>query len=122
VLDKIVWVGCDIKAPFTEEHYKKATGNASQVQKVKESLQMLIDSNVHFECRTTCDPRILSIDDIYTIADTLADLGVKEYYLQKYRPTPTDKTTQDSDCEKFFADEKLQAYLKQKFEVYDVRK
>lgn len=122
VLNKVDWVGFDIKAPLTVEHYKKATGNAGDVAKVKESLQMLIESGVHFECRTTCDPRILDIDDIYNIADELAFLGVKEYYLQKYRPIPTDKTTQDSDCEKFFADEKLQAYLKQKFAVYEARK
>ena len=122
VLNKVVWVGFDIKAPFVEERYKKATGNAAQVEKVQESLKMLIDSGVHFECRTTCDPRILEVADIYTIADTLADFGVKEYYLQKYRPIPTDKTTLDSDCEKFFADEKLQAYLKQKFEIYEARK
>ena len=121
-MDKIAWVGFDIKAPLEEERYKKATGNAAQVEKVQESLKMLIDSGIHFECRTTCDPRILSIDDIYTIANTLADMGVKEYYLQKYRPIPTDKTTQDSDCEKFFADEKLQEYLKQKFAVYEARK
>ena len=122
ILDKLDWVGFDIKAPLTVEHYKKATGNAGDAAKVKESLQMLIDSGVHFECRTTCDPRLLTIDDIYAIADELAALGVKEYYLQKYRPIPTDKTTQDTDCEKFFQDAALQKYLKQKFNIYAARK
>lgn len=122
ILNKLDWVGFDIKAPLVTEHYKKATGSGGDMAKVKESLQMLIDSGVHFECRTTCDPRLLDIKDIYTIADELIELGVKEYYLQKYRPIVSDKITQDSDCEKFFQDVALQTYLEQKFAVYAARK
>ena len=122
VLAKVAWVGFDIKAPLNAERYKKATGGVADVEKVQQSLKMLINSGVHFECRTTCDPRILDIDDIYQIADTLAGLGVSEYYLQKYRPIPTDKTTQESDCNKFFNDEKLLTYLRSKFAIFDVRK
>lgn len=122
VIDKIVWIGFDIKAPLEEMRYQEATGGVGQVEKVKESLQILLDSGVHFECRTTCDPRILSVEDIYKIADELSALGVKEYYIQKYRPIENDKTTQDSDCEKFFKDEKLLSYLKEKFAVFDTRK
>ena len=122
VIDKVIWVGFDIKAPLDEEYYKKATGGVGQVDKVKESLNILLASGKHFECRTTCDPRILEPEDIYKIADGLSALGVKEYYLQKYRPIPSDKTTQDADCEKFFRDEKLLNYLRGKFAVFDVRK
>ena len=122
VLNKVDWVGFDIKAPLNEMHYKKATGNIAEVAKIKESLQMLIESGINFECRTTCDPRLLDIDDIYKIGDELANLGVKEYYLQKYRPIPSDRTTQDSDCEKFFNDNELTANLRQKFAIFDIRK
>ena len=89
---------------------------------MSKSLQILIDSGVHFECRTTCDPRILEIADIYKIADELSTLGVKEYYLQKYRPIPEDKTTQDADCDKFFNDAELLNHLKSKFKIFDIRK
>ena len=122
VLPKIVWAGFDIKAPLEHERYKKATGGAADVEKVRQSLQMLIKSGIHYECRTTCDPRILDIADIYTIADALSEAGVKEYYLQKYRPIPTDKTTMESDCDKFFNNAELLQYLRQKFAVFDVRK
>lgn len=122
VVNKVVWVGFDIKAPLSEQRYKEATGGIGQVDKVKESLQILLNSGVRFECRTTCDPRILSVKDIYQIADELSALGVKEYHIQKYRPIESDKTTQDSDCEKFFKDEKLLMYLKEKFAVFDARK
>lgn len=122
VLSKVIWVGFDIKAPFNDEHYKRATGCGCDVAKIKQSLDLLIKSGVHFECRTTCDPRLLNIADIYAIADELAAPGVKEYYIQKYRPIPSDTTTTDSECEKFFKDEALLAYLRSKFAIFDVRK
>ena len=53
VIDKVMWIGFDIKAPFEEAHYKRATGGIAQVEKVKESLGILLASGVHFECRTT---------------------------------------------------------------------
>ncbi len=122
VIDKVSWVGFDIKAPLTAERYKTATGGIADITKVKESLNILLQSGKHFECRTTCDPRILNIPDIYEIADTLAKLGVKEYYLQKYRPIPQDKTTTESDCEKFFNDSELEKYLRNTFPVFALRK
>jgi len=121
VLPYISWVGFDIKSPFEGDRYKQATGGIADVEKVKQSLGLLLKSNIHFECRTTCDPRILDVDDIYKIADTLNELGVKEYYIQKYRPIESDKTTTDADCEKFFTPQ-VEAYLKNKFEIYGLRK
>lgn len=121
VLPYISWVGFDIKSPFEGDRYKQATGGIADVEKVKQSLGLLLKSNIHFECRTTCDPRILDVDDIYKIADTLNELGVKEYYIQKYRPIESDKTTTDADCEKFFTPQ-VEAYLKNKFETYGLRK
>ena len=116
------WVGFDIKAPLEQERYKEITGGAADVEKVKESLKILCQSGKHFECRTTCDPRFLSIDDIYKIADSLKTMGVKEYYLQKYRPVAEDKDTTEGQCTTLVEDEKLNTYLKDCFEVFDVRK
>lgn len=121
VLPYLSWVGFDIKSPLEAERYKTATGGIADIEKVKESLSLLLNSGINFECRTTCDPRILSPKDIYEIADTLSTLGVKEYHIQKYRPIESDKTTTDSDCEQFFNVE-IEAYLKKKFEIFDARK
>ncbi|MBR2274196.1 MAG: anaerobic ribonucleoside-triphosphate reductase activating protein [Alphaproteobacteria bacterium] len=116
------WVGFDIKAPLREERYKEITGGAAEVEKVKDSLKILCESGKHFECRTTCDPRFLSVDDIYEIANSLKTMGVKEYYLQKYRPIESDKNTSEGQCLVLIEDEKLNEYLRQNFEVFDVRK
>ena len=122
VLDLVDWVGFDIKAPLEDKKYKEITGGIADVDKVKESLQILCDSKKDFECRTTCDPRFLSIDDIYTIADTLKAMGVKEYYLQKYRPIPSDKDTSEGQCLALIENDELNEYLKNTFENFDVRK
>lgn len=121
VLPLVDWIGFDIKAPLNEEHYKKAVGGVNHFRQVTESLNMIIDSGLHFECRTTCDPRILSINDIYTIADELKAKGVKEYYLQKYRQIDGDDTP-DGECDKFFEDTDLLRYLQSSFNIFDVRK
>lgn len=122
ILPKVDWVGFDVKAPLDEERYKEITGGVADVKKVKESLKILCDSGKEFECRTTCDPRYLSIDDIYTIADTLKNMGVKEYYLQKYRPIPSDNTTTDEQCLALVEDDKLKEYLQKTFKIFDIRK
>lgn len=115
------WVGFDVKAPFDAERYKEITGGIADVEKVKESLKFLCESGKSFECRTTCDPRFLNISDIYRMAEELKSMGVKEYYLQKYRRIPADKNTTEEQCLALVEDEKLLAYLRESFEVFDVR-
>ncbi len=121
VLPLVDWIGFDIKAPLIEGRYQEAVGGANHFSRVTESLDMIVKSGKSFECRTTCDPRILSISDIYAIADELKRKGVKEYYLQRYRQVEGDETP-DSECDKFFEDKKLLDYLKSCFDVFDIRK
>ena len=87
-----------------------------------ESLSILIASGVNFECRTTCDPRFLSIEDLYKIANTLKELGVKEYYLQKYRKVETDLNASETKSLELVENAELNSYLSQCFKVFDVRK
>ena len=121
VAEKLDWVGLDIKAPLNAEAYKKATGRFSDFQKIIDSINVLKNANMHFECRTTCDPRHLNINDIYTIAEELLSLGVEEYYLQKYRPIEGDNT-EESECNKFFTNNNLISYLHNTFKIFDIRK
>lgn len=122
IVEKIDWAGLDIKAPLEAEKYKAATGGFSLIENVRKSLKILLESGRHFECRTTCDPRILTVDDIYKIAGDLKTAGVKEYYIQKYRPIPTDKTTTEEQCLALIEDENLVRYLQQSFPKFEVRK
>ena len=122
VLPLVDWVGFDIKAPFDESHYRRATGSQTPLNNILQSLDMLIKSGKGFETRTTCDPRLLSIEDIYTIAKELKERGVENYHLQKYRPIPSDKESTETMCNSFFQDKELLSYLKQNFKIFDTRK
>lgn len=122
ILSEIDWVGFDIKAPLEEKKYKEITGGIADVEKVKESLKILTESGKSFECRTTCDPRFLSVEDIYIIADTLEQMGVQEYYLQKYRPIESDKETTEESCLALVENASLLKYLNERFKTFDVRK
>ena len=121
ILALVDWVGFDVKAPLVADRYKEITGGVADVEKVKECLRVLCESGKSFECRTTCDPRFLNINDIYTIADTLKAMGVKEYYLQKYRPIPSDKDTSEEQCLALIENDELNAYLRKVFDVFEAR-
>lgn len=116
------WVGLDIKAPFVPQKYTEAVGGIDSLSRVEKSLRLLLAAGGDFECRTTCDPRLLTVADIYALAEKLAAFGVKKYYLQKYRPIAGDKRTTDEDCEAIISDEKLLAYLQSAFTDFAVRR
>lgn len=120
VLPLVDWIGLDIKGP--KEKYKALTGGFDAFDAVCESLNLIKNSGAAFECRTTCDPRLLEVKDLFALGAFLKNAGVKEYYLQKYRPVESDKTTSDFDCEALISDAGLIDFLHASFEKFDVRK
>ncbi|MBQ7413490.1 MAG: anaerobic ribonucleoside-triphosphate reductase activating protein [Alphaproteobacteria bacterium] len=116
----IDWVGLDIKAPWAK--YDKLTGRTGMDKPVLESLRLLLNQSIKFECRTTCDPRYLSVDDIRQIGHDLSDFGVKRYVLQQYRTFDGDiDPPQDSEIQSFFRDTALLNELKELFPDFGVR-
>ena len=120
VLPLLDWVGLDIKAPW--EKYDLLTGRKDMAPKVQQSLHLLQDAGIDFECRTTCDPRYLTKEDILSIAHNLADQDIKTYVLQRYRTFDGDKDPpQESAIASFFVDTLLQNELGKLFPNYSVR-
>ena len=104
------WVGLDIKAPW--DKYDTLSGRQNMTNQIKESLQFLLNQNIKFEARTTCDPRYLIPQDILTIAKELHTLGVETYALQKYRTFDADKNPPaQSAINSFFTQEALAPVL-----------
>ena len=102
MLPYIDWVGLDIKAPW--EKYNILCGRPKMVEKVKESLALLLQNRFSFEARTTCDPASLTLEDILEIAKELKIQGVENYALQHYRTYPGDKHPPElSAINQFFA-------------------
>ncbi|MBS4773478.1 MAG: anaerobic ribonucleoside-triphosphate reductase activating protein [Proteobacteria bacterium] len=121
VLPLVNWIGFDIKAPFEEKRYAEVT-KTNHLKEVLQSLDMILASGKDFECRTTCDPRLLTCADLRKMAEALYGKGVKKYFLQKYRPVPSDTQTSDSACESLLSDPQLLEYLQTHFEEFEVRK
>lgn len=114
------WVGLDVKAPW--DKYALLTAREHVAPLIQESLEILKESAVPFEARTTCDPRFLSPEDIRKIADELMCRGVSTYALQKYRTFPEDENPPSlSDIECFFEDKALLADLKNSFSSFICR-
>ena len=122
VLPLLDWVGLDIKAPWKK--YDVLTGISSKniVANVQKSLEILLKSKISFECRTTCDPRYLKKEDILNIAYNLAEQGVTNYVLQRYRTFDGDiNPPEESAISAFFNDISFQDKLKYLFSNYSTR-
>ncbi|GAG56390.1 unnamed protein product [marine sediment metagenome] len=70
------YLALDIKAPFEWEKYSKAAGIVDKklLGKVKESLKILLSSNIDYELRTTVVPGLVDQEDVISIARSLGDL------------------------------------------------
>ena len=75
------WVGFDIKTIF--EDYEKITQITGSGVIAKQSFELLANSDVPFEIRTTFDSRHISQDDLIKIAQMLKEYGVKKWVLQE---------------------------------------
>ena len=108
----IDYVAMDIKAPLTVEKYSKASGVKAEklLENVKESIEILLGSNMDYEFRTTVVPRLHEKDDIKQICRSL--MGCKKYVLQKF-DVSLGKTTINPDFMKLkpFTDKEMQKFL-----------
>ena len=105
------YVALDIKAPLTVKKYSKATGVnvESLLENVKESIQLLLESSIDYEFRTTVVPTIHDLDDIKQVCRSLK--GCKKYVLQKF-DVSIGKTVVDPDLlSKSLSEEEMQKFL-----------
>ncbi len=75
------YVAMDVKAPL--EKYESVTVYPVNVEKIKESIQLLKNSNVDYEFRVTVLPDLLSKEDILKIGESIE--GAKRFALQPFR-------------------------------------
>ena len=77
----IDYAAMDIKAPLNK--YSETAGTSVDIEKIRESISLLMNSTMPYEFRTTFAPT-LTQEDILEIADDIK--GARAYYLQQYRP------------------------------------
>lgn len=76
-------VAMDVKAPL-DSKYSEIAGVPVSLDAIRQSIELLIASDVPYEFRTTVCPTQLIEDDINRIGQAVR--GAKLYYLQAFRP------------------------------------
>ncbi|MBK5210868.1 MAG: anaerobic ribonucleoside-triphosphate reductase activating protein [Coriobacteriia bacterium] len=80
MLGDVDWVGFDFKAPF--ELYERITRIPESGEHAQESFNLLRESAVAFEVRTTVDARVLTLHDLETMETHLKTHGIDSWVLQ----------------------------------------
>jgi len=97
---------------LTVEKYSRAAGvNAKKLlEKVKETVKMLLGSEMDYEFRTTVIPTLHEEEDVKEICRDIK--GCKKYVLQKF-DVSLGKTTIDPDFSKLksFTDDEMKTFL-----------
>jgi len=87
LIDKelIDYIAMDVKAPFREEKYSKASGvnTTALLPKIEQTTQTLLEGGVEYEFRTTLVPTLHTKSDIREICEKIK--GCKKYVLQSFR-------------------------------------
>ena len=83
LLPYLDWIGLDIKAPF--DLYPKITQVPHSGQQSLECAQLILQTKIPYEFRTTVHPHLLNENELLELVCSLADLGVEHYVLQECR-------------------------------------
>lgn len=89
------YVAMDIKAPF--EKYRKLVNAKADVEKIKQSIALIMNSGLEYEFRTTYTNQIASEQDIQKILESVK--GSKTYFLQKSNPVDDKEYVSEGDME-----------------------
>ena len=101
------YVAMDIKGPL-DERYHKLSGVKTDLDKIKQSVDILMQKKVPYEFRVTVVPTLLDTKDVEDIAKSLK--GSQKLVLQQFSAENTwDKLLREV---KPYAKEKLEAMLK----------
>lgn len=88
VIEFVDWVGLDVKASLLDsEAYRWIVGleKSNPAESVSETLRLIQEAGVSYECRTTAHPFYLPDGKILALAEELKKRGVKTFALQIYR-------------------------------------
>jgi pyruvate formate lyase activating enzyme len=106
------YIAMDIKAPLTLKEYSKAIGiNAEKlIGNVKKTVEILLESKMDYEFRTTLVPTLHEMEDIKKICDNVK--GCKKYVLQKFDVSLGKKTLDPAfSTLKPFTDKEMKIFL-----------
>jgi pyruvate formate lyase activating enzyme len=113
------YIAMDVKAPF-DEKYNKLSGVNVNLGDIQNSVDLIMNSDINFEFRTTLVPNLMTVDDILEISESLA--GAKKYALQQYVPeNARDESLRSVQPFKKDVFENLHKQIKKKFITFTIR-
>ena len=116
--DLLDYIAMDVKAPL--EKYFDVTGLNFNTDKILQSIEIIRNSGIKYEFRTTVLKKFLDRSDFDKIGNLLE--GSEQYYLQKFVPTKIlDETLSD---EKNYSDEEFEEIakgLREKIKIVGIR-
>ena len=81
--EKISYVGMDIKT--SAEKYELIAQRKIDIEKIKKSIDFIIENIPEYEFRTTVYPKFVDEDDCVAIAKYLNSVNAKKYVIQQYK-------------------------------------
>ena len=81
ILPLLDWIGLDIKS--TVEQYDQITGVPGSGERAWLSAQLVSESGVDYEIRTTLHPLLMESDHLRRLIEQLKQLGVSNYSMQR---------------------------------------
>jgi pyruvate formate lyase activating enzyme len=118
--EKLVdYIAMDIKAP--KKKYNELTDVKTDIKKIEKSIEIIKNSNVEYEFRTTFIPNLLEKKDIIDIAKWLKDS--KKFYLQQFKNDFCLVSPKFQDIEPYSIDELIETLnsVESYFEICEVR-
>ncbi|MDO9075286.1 MAG: anaerobic ribonucleoside-triphosphate reductase activating protein [Rubrivivax sp.] len=89
LLPALDWVGFDLKTDLDDAAaYDALAGSHHSAAAVRRSLDALLASGVAYEIRTTYHPLLIGDAALLAMAQTLQDLGVTQWVLQRWQTNP----------------------------------
>ncbi|MFA5086906.1 MAG: anaerobic ribonucleoside-triphosphate reductase activating protein [Candidatus Paceibacterota bacterium] len=81
--EKLVdYVAMDIKAPLSQEKYNQANGVGIPLEKIRKSIEIIKNSGIDYEFRSTIVTKLHSKQDIIQMAKDIAP--AEKYFLQRF--------------------------------------
>lgn len=124
------YIAMDVKAPLTSEKYEKATGMKIDVEKIRKSVNLIKNSGVDYEFRSTIVPGVHTKEDIIQMAKDISPACLaeapleqrlaKKYYLQNFRPGKN--INPEFEKIKPYSDEFFQEVLKEISSLFEICK
>ncbi len=111
------YIAMDIKAPLSEEKYSQAAGTKVDVERIKKSIELIKNSGIDYEFRTTIVPGLHEKEDIIEMAKAIGP--AKRYFLQSFR---SEKGTLDYNLKGIrpFSEEEIKEAIKEVSFLFEV--